>query len=159
MRRECAAFFAGVRHHRRNAADIAPDRHVGHLTHARFNRGTHDKMEKYTIRRDGLPPIAFTGEPIAAASNHSHQGPNQNRWVNVEIYRTQGGAYVAAVERRTCWQGESDAFSAAARKTAAEVIDWLKKDDGTIGDVSQDAVEQAVTNDPGFAAAWVEIVE
>ncbi len=115
-------------------------------------------MEKFTITRDGLPPIAFTGERIAAAT--SKTGINDaGRWVNVSIYRTQGGAFVAAVERITQWDKERSAYAAASRKTAGELIDWLKKDDGTLGTVSQEAVEEAVKRAPEFAAAWVEVVE
>jgi hypothetical protein len=115
-------------------------------------------MEKHTIKRDGLPPIAFTGERIASAT--SKTGTNDaGRWVDVEIYRTQGGSYVASVERITQWEKERSAYAGASRKTAAELIDWLKKDDGTLGAVSQEAVESAAKTDPAFAAAWIETVE
>ena len=84
-------------------------------------------MEKITINRDGLPPIAFTGEQIASADNRvGNDGNRANRWTEVSIYRTKGGKFIAALTRLTCWQGESDRCAAASFATAPEIIDWLK---------------------------------
>lgn len=116
-------------------------------------------MEKVTIKRDGLPPIAFTGSEIGSASNEIQAGNRANRWTKVTIYRTQGGRYIASVNRLTCWQGESDACEAKSLATASEVIAFLQNDQQELGSVSQEAVEEAATNDPAFAAAWVEVVE
>lgn len=118
-------------------------------------------MEKHTIKRTGLPPVVFYGKEIASANNHI--GPNgpRNRWFQVEIYQTKGGRYVASFFYYTQWQGESDHVTANSFDTASEVIDWLrlKDDDGLLGEVGQEAVEEAAENDPAFAAAWVEVVE
>jgi EXLDI family protein len=116
-------------------------------------------MEKYTIKRDGLPPLAFTGEQIASASNRIRGGNDSTRWTEVKLYRTQAGKYVALVERVTQWQGESDHRTATSKATAAEVIEWLKEGEIQLGSVSQDVIEQAAQVDPAFAAAWVEEVE
>lgn len=118
-------------------------------------------MEKHKIGRDGLPPIVFTGEHIGGGSSHSHQGPNQNRWTEVNIYRTKGGRYVWSLAHRTIWQGESDSWSAGSCATAAEVIEALKGDreGGKLGSVSERAVVRATENDEAFAALWVEEVE
>lgn len=118
-------------------------------------------MEQVTVTRDGQPPIRFTGEELANASNYSHQGPNQNRWTVVTIWKTKGGKYVARVVRRTQWQGESDRYSATSAATPEEIIKWLQGDDDatSLGSVSQEAVEDAAKQDPAFAAAWVEEVE
>jgi len=117
-------------------------------------------MEKFIISRDGLPPISFLGECIGTGSNHSHQGPRQNRWTVVKIYKTKGGHYVAYVHYFTCYEGESDTRRAVASATAGELIDWLRDDNaGTLGTVSQEAVEAAVKVDPKFSEAWVETVE
>ncbi len=118
-------------------------------------------MEKHTINRDGLPPIAFTGEQIASANNAMGRNGHANRWFAVRIYRTKGGRYVASFGSFTQWQGESDHCTAASFDTAAEVIEWLrlKDDDGLLGAISQKAVEEAAKADPGFAAAWVEEVD
>ena len=116
-------------------------------------------MEKVIIKRDGLPPIAFTGEVIGSGSNSIQGGNRANRWTEVEIYRTKGGRFVVTLSRFTCWQGESDRHSAKSCATAAEVIDWLKEGESELGSVSQEAVEDAAKVAPEFAAVWVEEVE
>jgi hypothetical protein len=118
-------------------------------------------MERHIITRDGLPPISFTGELIGDADNSiSRDGNRANRWTEVEIYRTKAGKYVGHVRSLTCWQGERNHDAATSTVTAGELIDWLRKDnDGELGPVSQEAVEEAVKVDQGFAAAWIEEVE
>jgi len=118
-------------------------------------------MEKFKVSRDGLPPISFTGELIGTGCNRSHQGPTQNRWTEVNIYRTKGGRYVWSLVHNTIWQGESDSYSGGSCATAAEVIEALKGDreDGKLGSVSEQAVVSATEDDPAFAALWVEEVE
>ena len=132
-----------------------------------FNRETENKilaavgpdMEKFSIKRDGLPPIAFTGEEIASASNEINSNGRANRWTSVKIYRTKRGKFIATLSRFTCWQGESDRHAAVSFETAAEIIDWLKEGEPELGSVSQEAVEKAAKAAPEFAAAWVEEVE
>ena len=111
------------------------------------------------IKRDGLPPIAFTGEEIASASNEITGNGRANRWTSVKVYRTKGGKFIAALSRLTCWQGESDRHSAASFATAGEIITWLREGESELGSVSQEAVEKATKVEPAFAAAWVEEVE
>jgi len=116
-------------------------------------------MEKITIKRDKLPPIAFTGVEIGNASNEISGGNRANRWTSVRIYHTKGGKFIASISRLTIWQGESDRHAAASFATAAEVIEWLKEGESELGSVSQEAVEEAAKVAPEFAAAWVEEVE
>ena len=118
-------------------------------------------MVKHTIERSGLPPIVFYGKEIASASNCYGPNGHRSRWFRVKIYRTKGGRYVASFNHYTQWQGESDHLTADSFGSAGEVIDWLrlKDDDGLLGEVGQEAVEEAVENDLGFAAVWVETVE
>lgn len=113
-------------------------------------------MDKYTINRDGHPPIVFTGEKIAGADNKDH---NSTRWTKVALYRTKGGKYVAKISRLTCWEGESDHITAEVFSQAADLIEWLKEGSDVLGSVSQEAVEKAAKTDANFAAAWVEEVE
>jgi hypothetical protein len=113
-------------------------------------------MEKIIIKRDGLPPISFTGEVIGTGSTRTH---NSTRWTTVDIYRTKGNRYIAKVSRLTCWQGESDHREAKSCELASEVIDYLKGDNDFLGDASQEAVEEATKHDASFAEVWVEKVE
>ena len=116
-------------------------------------------MEKLIIKRDGLPPIAFTGEQIASANNAIGHNGHANRWTTVTIYRTKGGKFIASLSRRSQWQGEAGSDAAASFATAGEVIEWLKEGESELGAVSQEAVEEAASVAPEFAAAWVEEVE
>lgn len=125
----------------------------------RFKRSTHKNMEKLIIKRDGLPPIAFTGEQIASADNAIGHNGHANRWTTVRIYRSKGGKFIASLSRSTQWQGESDRHAAVAFESAAEIIDWLKEGESELGAVSQEAVEKAAKVAPEFAAAWVDEVE
>ena len=69
---------------------------------------------KKTLKRTGYAPLRFSGELIAEASTRSHDGPGQNRWHELGLWRTAGGGYVAGCVYRTQWQGERDHYWAAA---------------------------------------------
>ena len=116
-------------------------------------------MEKHQIERDGLPPIAFIGEIIGEGTTRTCRGETQNRWTEVEIYRTKGGRYIARVKHISCWQGEFNASEAKSLATPAEVIAYLQDEGERLGAAAEEAVIAATKADPGFAAVWVETVE
>ena len=58
-------------------------------------------MDTFTVPRDGKRSLRFVGEAVAAASSHSHQGPDQNRWHELRLYKTQSGKYVLVSVHRT----------------------------------------------------------
>ena len=114
------------------------------------------EMEVITITRTGEPPLRFPGVEIGSGDNATGTG----RSVQVRIYRTKGGKYVARVYYNTCWQGERSTSKAAALNTPAEVVKWLKDDnDGDLGRASQEACEEAAKNDEAFGKEFVEEVE
>ncbi len=51
-------------------------------------------------------PMRFCGREIHEASNHSHEGPNQNRWHDWTLYRVAKG-YRVLDAYHTQWQGEA----------------------------------------------------
>ena len=126
-----------------------------------FDRETEDKilaavgpdMEKFTIKRDGLPPLVFIGHRIASDRSSG------DRYTRVILYKTQGGNFVGEVQNITCWQGERDHFRATSKKTATELIEWLRDGESTLGRISQSVVEDASKVLPEFASSWVEHVE
>lgn len=69
---------------------------------------TRTMPETFTLPRTGDLPLRFEGEFLAESSSHRHQGPGQNRWHELAIYRTAAGTYVLAITYRSCWQGEDD---------------------------------------------------
>lgn len=88
-------------------------------------------------------PVKFTGLLVLEDSNHSHQGPNQNRWHEWKLYKVQEAAlnlvpvpdqlrieiadvqpalYRVLDRYRTCWQGESGHVSLSKAMTAKEIV-------------------------------------
>ncbi|MCL4310681.1 MAG: hypothetical protein M0Z32_01000 [Actinomycetota bacterium] len=63
-------------------------------------------IQKFTIRRDGKKDLSFRGQLIAEASDHEHQGPQNTRWSEIDIYRTDSGAYVVSQTFVTRWKQE-----------------------------------------------------
>lgn len=88
-------------------------------------------MEEFKLQRTGLPPLAFTGEELASSSSKQHQGPLQNRWHGVAVYRTAGGKWVAAITFQSGWQGESDRHTAVFADTPAELVRVVTEYDPT----------------------------
>jgi hypothetical protein len=92
------------------------------------------EAEKIIVLRTGQPPLRFAGELAAEASSKEHQGPLQNRWHEIAVYRTAGGKLVASVVFRTIWQGEHDAHWARLAERDKALIDDLQNDyDPTAG--------------------------
>jgi hypothetical protein len=112
-------------------------------------------MEKYNIKRDGLPPIIFTGEIIGEGNGNWNYG----RKTAVTIYKTKGGKYIGQIEGFTQWQGEYDSNSAKSFNSPKELIKWLEIDENKLGRLSQEAVEEASKNNPEFELEWQEVVE
>lgn len=78
-------------------------------------------MTEYKLQRDGDSPVAFAGELLNEADSQGHQGPTENRWYQVRIYRTMSGKFVVEIGFRTHWQGESDRNWVEICDTPAEV--------------------------------------
>jgi hypothetical protein len=112
-------------------------------------------MDKVIIKRDGLPPLTFTGCIIGEGVGATSAG----RRTAIKIYRTKGGKFIAMIHRHTQWDKERHSAEAASFVTAAEVIDFLKQGNDKLGELSQEAVEKAAKESPEFAAAWIEVVE
>ena len=105
-------------------------------------------MEQYTLTNDGKPNVRFTGDKIAGVSSRSHQGPRQNRWTEIGIYRTEAGKYVVQVVGHTQWQGESNRFAVTVCAGEAAVIDALtqheRDDDCDYGSYVSDLAKEAL---------------
>ncbi|MEI9863266.1 MAG: hypothetical protein WDN00_01630 [Limisphaerales bacterium] len=114
-------------------------------------------MQEHKLVRQGQAPLNFNGEIIGKG-----EIGNEQSGVTIRIYRTKGNLYVAEIERRNSRSPFNDVpayRNAAHAKSPADVIDWLKEGEETLGKASQDAVEKACENDKEFAAAWVERIE
>jgi hypothetical protein len=119
-----------------------------------------NQLESFTIPRDGLPFIHFTGSVLGHGSTRvTDDGQSQDRWTVADIYRTKGGKYVVALERHSCWRGERDCYIAASVETASEAIDWLKEGKESLGPAAQEAVCWAMKVDESFKSCWIEEVD
>ncbi len=116
-------------------------------------------MQDITIKRTGQPPLTFSGDKIGHGSTEIFEGQRSNRWTTVDLYITKGGRFIAAVTNRTIWQGEHDYTKAASFKTPAEVLNFLKDDEGSLGRASQEACEEAAVANEQFKSSYVEPVD
>lgn len=119
-----------------------------------------------TITRTGFPPLRFNGTDLAYADTRVEGGETQNRWVEVTLFKTSGGKYVARVARKSQWRDEDTTIEATVYADAAALIQGLRNDEGRLGRASQEALERAAglypgtaPTDDGIAAAYVETVD
>lgn len=84
--------------------------------------------EEFTLPRHGAPPLKFKGEKLSEQDSKSHQGPRQNRWHELALYRTDGGKLVAAVGFKTIWQREEDRETVFVCDNEKALIDSLQHD-------------------------------
>ncbi|MCL4499576.1 MAG: hypothetical protein M1335_04960, partial [Chloroflexi bacterium] len=69
--------------------------------------------------------LSFTGELLASADSRWDAGREQNRWTEIEVYRTDSELYVVAIQGRTLWQGEHDRHAATVCDSPEEVYKAL----------------------------------
>jgi len=99
--------------------------------------------QRIRLERDGDIPLSFSGELIGEASNRTIRGDRQNRWTEVEIYRTAKANWVAHIIGRSCWDGEVDRHSVVVAVNPLDLVEGLRDDDGYLGGVSREALEVA----------------
>ena len=109
------------------------------------------EVKVYRVKRDGEKDLKFSGELIAEASDHSHQGSRQNRWTEMRLYKTTSGKFVLVEEHITCWQGESNTITALVLESEEAVVDAIEmgheemgfEEGGRISDVAKELLEDA----------------
>ncbi len=121
-----------------------------------------EETKQFTVTRDGKKDLSFTGVHIAVASDHEHQGPQNTRWSEIDIYRTDSGKYVVAQVYRTRWQGEEDSHRADVCESPADVLELLSWEDeegnNGISNMAKEALEAAAENDSAFEGLTTEEV-
>ena len=83
-------------------------------------------MSTFTLPRTGDRPLQFDGELIAETDSRQQQGPCQNRWYELALYRTDGGKHVVAIGYRTQWQGELHRDEAHVEDALAGAVEVLR---------------------------------
>lgn len=83
-------------------------------------------MDKITLPRTGDRPLTFTGKLLSEASSHKHNGPCQNRYWELALYRTESGKFVAHIHYKTQWQGENDTDTVLHAEDATDLAAQIK---------------------------------
>lgn len=84
------------------------------------------KMEQITLNRTGDRQLQFAGEELASASSRTHQGPCENRWWELALYRSESGKLIVSISYRTQWQGEHATDTVYVCDTAEEIAETLR---------------------------------
>ena len=120
------------------------------------------ESKRFKVYRDGNKDLAFTGVKIGSGSDHEHQGPQNSRWSEIDIYRTDSGKYVVSQVFRTQWQGEENSHRADVCESAAAVLELLswEDEDGNSGisNMAKEALEAAAENDTALEGITLEEV-
>jgi hypothetical protein len=98
---------------------------------------------EYNLRNDSGRDVKFAGYVMADVTSHSNQGPSQNRWTEISIYRTRGGKYIVQIVGLTCYQGESNRYEVTVCATEDEVVKALEGGEGQLGWLAKDALDEA----------------
>jgi hypothetical protein len=102
-------------------------------------------MQDYSIERQGVPNLDFTGEIIGQSGG---QAPR------VKIYRTKGLKYIGETK------ADQKMAEAQPFDKPADLILWFRRmNAGLLSPECQDAVEDATKHDDVFKAAWNEHVD
>ena len=121
-----------------------------------------EETKHFTVTRDGKKDLTFAGVLIGSGSDHEHQGPQNSRWSEIDIYRTDSGKYIVAQVYRTRWQGEEDSHRAEVCESAAAVLELLEWEDeegnGGLSNLAKEALEAAAENDTAFEGITLEEV-
>lgn len=77
--------------------------------------------QTYTLERTGQRALSFTGTVVASASTRVEGWRGRQRWHEVTVYRTEGGAWVLQVAFRSEWPRELARDAASAHDTPEAV--------------------------------------
>jgi len=97
-----------------------------------------------------LNEVQFHGRHLGGASTFSQ---DRDRWIEIDIYRTVSGKYVAEVIGCSDVEGEVDFITTHEAGHAQQLIERMTYK-GRLSKPSQDALEAASNNDPSLAAIY-----
>lgn len=99
---------------------------------------------QFRVERDGLPALEFHGQQLATVSSKT---ASKRRWTELDLFRTDGGAFIKAVRGMSSVDGEVTIHSAhvyADAETCIEQITGERRDRGQAG-----ALALALLDDAG----------
>ena len=102
-------------------------------------------MQDYSIERQGIANLDFTGEIIGQSNDPNHV---------IRIYRTAAKKFIGQ------WGANLKMSEAQHFDNPTLLITWFKNfNAGALRSDAQDAIEQAASNDDAFKTAWNEHVD
>ncbi len=112
------------------------------------------KTRSYTVVRDGLEDMSFTGQLLASGTDHENEGPQKGCWSEISIHKTNGGEYVVGQCFVTQPLNEEESHQGDMCGSAQDVYDLLAKqgEDGDTGPsrLAMEALEEAAKVDSAF---------
>jgi hypothetical protein len=105
-------------------------------------------MQDFSIERNGIPNLDFTGDLIGQGSQTQGYPPT------AKIYRTKEGHYIGQLNASLKLSTADGPFN-----TPNEVIEWFKRLSGYLTPDVQAAIENATQIDDGFKKAWNDYVQ
>jgi hypothetical protein len=90
-------------------------------------------MMDFRLPVDGAPDLIFSGELVARVTSSperkaSNFSRHMGRWIELALYRTEGGTYVCHETRRSSRTGEQDRRQRAeAVATEGAVVSFFKQ--------------------------------
>jgi hypothetical protein len=82
-------------------------------------------MQKIILDRDGEAPLKINADLIASTSGRMIRGKEQNRYHEIELYKTADGRYAVLIRYITQWNGELDQSHAFILTTPGDVTEKL----------------------------------
>lgn len=80
--------------------------------------------KEHSLTRTNKRSLTFNGLLLVDRSSKDH---NSTRWVKTSIYETDKGKFVVGLGHITCWQGESDRYTAEVFETLEQVVAFIEE--------------------------------
>jgi hypothetical protein len=124
-----------------------------------MSNGTDNSVRQYELKPSSGRTIRFKGKELASASGAWVGGREQSRWTDLALYKTTGGRYVLWICYHTQWQGEQNCYTAHVCQTAEDVYARLEDQEGELGRLDTQLLQEAAKLDPALDAVATEEVE
>lgn len=113
---------------------------------------------RHIVKRTTDRDLNVSGEILVEVTGEK---PGSERWTELRLYKTSGGRYVLARERRTVKGGETNIYEAVVCVGARAVLDALydEHQTGGLGRLDKELLERAAEKDDEFKHILTENVD
>jgi hypothetical protein len=109
--------------------------------------------EDFSLPRTGQLPLVFSGRLLGSGEL------GKRFWTRVDLYRTEGGAYVVHVTHGSHHEDNQGESRATVCQSVPDVIEAMRDRAGKLGGASTQALTQAAHRDSGIRDLATERVE